>query len=188
MIEWLVFIIVSWLAADFIAGLFHWWEDTYLTQSDSFIGRLIGGPNQLHHMDQYAFLKGSYWKRNYTTIVPSLVAMLICLAFEPLLNGWLTMLFLSQANQIHALSHSKGRNGWLVVLMQRLYIFQSPKHHSVHHRNPFHVRYCVMTPILNPVLDAVSFWRVLEFFVLAVFWIPPRLNHGLKFDMVPEDT
>jgi len=177
MTNWFVFICLSWLAADFIAGFFHWWEDTYLTQSDSFIGRLIGGPNQLHHANQYAFLKGSYWERNYTTIVPSLAAMLFCLAFEPLRDGWLTMLFLSQANQIHALAHSKSRNGWLVVMMQRLYIFQSPKHHSEHHRNPFHVRYCVMTPILNPVLDAIYFWRVLEIFVLACFWIPPRTNH-----------
>ena len=174
MLAWTVFIALSWLAADFIAGFFHWWEDTYLEQSDSFVGRLIGGPNQLHHANQYAFLKGNYWERNYTTIIPSLIAMGICLACAPLRDGWLTMLFLSQANQIHALAHNESKNGWLVTFMQRIYVFQSPKHHAEHHRNPFHVRYCVMTPILNPVLDAMQFWRGCEA-VLRCFGVR-RLN------------
>ena len=178
MVNALVFVVVSWLAADFIAGLFHWWEDTYVTQSDSFVGRLIGGPNQLHHADQYAFLKGSYWQRNYTTIIPSIVAMAICLAFEPLRNGWLSMLFLSQANQVHAWSHSKPTNGWLIRLLQRACVFQSPKHHAEHHRNPFHVRYCVMTPILNPTLDAIGFWRALEHIVFFLTGINPRAQNG----------
>lgn len=177
MIAWILFIIGSWLLADFIAGVFHWWEDSYLTQSDSFLGRLIGGPNQLHHADQYAFLKGTYWQRNYTTIVPSLIAMLLCLCFEPIKNGWLCMLFLSQANQIHAWAHSKKSNGWIIRGMQRLAILQSPRHHSEHHRNPFHVRYCVMSPLLNPILDAIGFWRGLEFFGRMFFGVKPRVNH-----------
>jgi hypothetical protein len=178
MVNLLVYIVVSWLAADFIAGLFHWWEDTYLSHSDSILGRLIGGPNQLHHADQYAFLKGSYWQRNYTTIVPSFVAMAICLSFEPLRNGWLSMLFLSQANQVHAWSHSKPTNGLLVRFLQRACVFQSPKHHAEHHRNPFHVRYCVMTPILNPLLDAIGFWRALEDIISFVTGINPRTQNG----------
>ena len=178
MVNMSIYIIASWLAADFIAGLFHWWEDTYLSHSDSILGRLIGGPNQLHHADQYAFLKGTYWQRNYTTIVPSFVAMVACLAFEPLRNGWLSMLFLSQANQVHAFSHSKAKNGWLVRFMQNACVFQSPKHHAEHHRNPFRVRYCVMTPVLNPVLDAIKFWRALELIGLVFIGVVPRVNHG----------
>ena len=176
MIALILFIILSWLAADFIAGLFHWWEDSYLTDSDTLLGRLIGAPNQLHHANQYAFLDGSYWGRNSTTIIPSMIALALCLAFEPIRDGWLAMLFLSQANQVHAWAHSKGKNGLLVGTLQRIGILQSCKHHAKHHRNPFHVRYCVMSPVLNPILDAVGFWRWLEYVVWITLGIEARKN------------
>jgi hypothetical protein len=178
LIAWILFIIASWLLADFIAGVFHWWEDTYLTQSDSFLGRLIGGPNQLHHANQYAFLQGSYWHRNYTTIIPSMIALVLCLRFEPIRSGWLAMLFVSQANQIHAWAHSKGRNFWLIDELQWIGLLQSCKHHSEHHRSPYHVRYCVMSPVLNPLLDGIGFWRGLEYIGFIVTGIRPRDNHA----------
>jgi ubiquitin-conjugating enzyme E2 variant len=173
-IEWILIIILSFLAADFIAGVFHWWEDSYLDQDTPIFGRLIGGPNQLHHSDQYAFLQGSYWYRNYTTIIPSIVACGACLCFDATQDAWLTFLFLSQANQIHAWGHSKGKNGWLVSMAQRCGILQSCKHHAEHHRSPYHIRYCVMSPILNPILDAIGFWRYIEYVVFVTTRIEAR--------------
>ena len=178
LIAWIVYIIASWLAADFIAGVFHWWEDTYLTQSDSFLGRLIGGPNQLHHSSPSAFLMGSYWHRNYTTIIPSMIALALCLCFEPIRSGWLTMLFVSQANQIHCFAHSGRRNPAWVMILQRVGIFQSARHHNLHHGSPFEVRYCVMSNYLNWILDGSGFWRALEYIGFIVTGIRPRENHA----------
>ena len=177
LIAWILFIIASWLVADFIAGVFHWWEDSYLTQSDSFLGRLIGGPNQLHHSAPTAFLMGSYWHRNYTTIIPSMIAFALCLCFEPIRNGWLTMLFISQANQIHCFGHQGKRNPVLVRWLQRVGIFQSVKHHGLHHRSPYAIRYCVMSNYLNWILDGSGFWRGLEYIGFIVTGIKPRENH-----------
>jgi ubiquitin-conjugating enzyme E2 variant len=173
-IEWILFIILSFLAADFIAGVFHWWEDSYLDQDTPIFGRLIGGPNQLHHSDQYAFLKHSYWQRNSLTIIASMLACGACLCFDATQDAWLTFLFLSQANQIHAWGHSKGKNGWLVSMAQRIGLLQSCKHHAEHHRSPYHIRYCVMSPMLNPILDAIGFWRYIEYVVFVTTRIEAR--------------
>ena len=156
------FVVLSFAAADFIAGFFHWWEDTYLDQNTPILGRLIGGPNKFHHAAPQAFLQGGYWQRNYTTIVPALIAFALCLCFEMLRPAWLTCLFLTQANQIHAWAHSKGNTPRFVELLQATGFLQSPKHHAEHHRSPFAVKYCVMSDWLNPFLDALGLWRRLE--------------------------
>ena len=166
MITWLAYILGSWLLADFIAGLFHWWEDSYLSQDTPLLGNLIGGPNSLHHSSPTAFLRGSYWHRNYTTIIPAAIACGVCLWFGHWL--WLTMAFLTQANQIHCYGHQGKRNPVWVRWLQSVGIFQSVKHHGLHHRSPFAIRYCVMSNYLNWVLDGSGFWRGLEYVVFVV--------------------
>jgi len=178
MIAWIVYIIASWLLADFIAGVFHWWEDTYISQDTPLIGKLIGGQNALHHSSPTAFLRGSYWQRNYTTIIPSMIAFALCLCFEPIRNGWLTMLFVSQANQIHCFAHLGRRNPVWVMILQRIGIFQSAKHHNKHHGSPYEIRYCVMSNCLNWILDGSRFWRGLEYIGFIVTGIKPRENHA----------
>ena len=103
MIAWLVYIIGSWLLADFIAGVFHWLEDSYFDADTPIVGKLVGGPNKMHHASPTAFLLGSYWHRNYTTIIPAAIACVVCLWLGHWL--WLTMAFLTQANQIHCYGH-----------------------------------------------------------------------------------
>jgi ubiquitin-conjugating enzyme E2 variant len=176
MISWIGFIVVSWLVADFVAGAFHWFEDRYLDQNTPILGKFIGGPNKYHHKFPTGFLQGSYWGRNSTTILPSLAALVLCLVFEALRDGWLFCLFISQANQIHAWAHSKGKTNCAVEMLQSTGIFQSPKHHADHHRSPFEIKYCVMSDLLNPFLDTIQFWRGCE----AVLWCfgIRRLNDG----------
>jgi ubiquitin-conjugating enzyme E2 variant len=39
---------------------------------------------------------------------------------------------------------------------------QSPRHHGRHHSGAKDSYYCVVTNVLNPVLEKVNFWRRLE--------------------------
>ena len=174
MTSWIGWIVLSYLAADFIAGAFHWFEDRYLDELTPILGRLVGGPNKMHHEQPMAMAEGGYWYRNYTTIVPAAIGCGLCFIVPGWFWGWLTFAFLTQANEIHAWAHQKGRVNWFIEALQTTGIIQDPKHHGTHHKAPFEVRYCVMSNWLNPFLDGIGFWRGCE---LVLFWFGLRVRY-----------
>lgn len=174
MLEWLGGAVAAWMLADFVAGVIHWAEDRYARPDWPVLGPLVAQPNLLHHSDPQAFLAGGYWWRNSTTLAPAALAMIAAwLCGAP---WWLqlSLLFTSQANEIHAWSHRKGRLPRLVELCQESGILQSAKHHGLHHKSPHEVRYCVLSNWLNPWLDAFDFWGRVERGLEFVFNITPR--------------
>lgn len=158
----MVTLIAAWVFADFMSGFFHWIEDRYLRDHWPIIGKYVAQPNSLHHSEPTAFLAGSYWHRNYTSIIPA--AVLAAVAAYCGAPAWLVLsfVFLTQANEIHCWGHRKGKLPAVIVLAQETGIIQSTKHHSLHHKSPHEVRYCVMTNWLNPWLDALGFWTAME--------------------------
>lgn len=162
MLELIGTLVVAWMAADLLAGFWHWLEDRYFDVRWPIVGQYIAKPNELHHEQPTAFIYQSYWSRNWTTIVPAGLALLLALAVGAPPVVLLTLLFVSQANEIHAWAHSKGRVSEWIVRLQMTGIFQSPAHHAEHHRSPFEIRYCVMSDWLNPWLDHLQVWRRLE--------------------------
>lgn len=172
MLQFIGWILSCYLAADLLAGFWHWLEDRYFDVTWPWIGKYIAKPNELHHEQPTAFLFQSYWSRNWTTIVPASVAFLlsfpnpICLVF----------VFASQANEVHAWAHSKGKVSRWVAILQETGLFQSPLHHGQHHRSPFAVKYCVMSDWLNPILDALQVWRALEAVVEVLTGIKPKVD------------
>ncbi|QDV26726.1 fatty acid desaturase CarF family protein [Aureliella helgolandensis] len=163
-------IVASYLAADLLAGFWHWLEDRYFEETWPIVGKYIAKPNSLHHEQPTAFLFQSYWKRNWTTILPAAVAF-ACSLWHPIA---LVFVFVSQANEIHAWAHNKGKVSPLIAAIQETGILQSPKHHAEHHRSPFAIRYCVMSDLLNPILDYFQFWRKLEGLLETATGIRPK--------------
>lgn len=150
------YLVTCWIAADFLSGVFHWLEDRYARESWPIIGKYIAAPNELHHRQPSAFLAGSYWKRNWTTLAATLPFFVLLFP-----GKWcLVLLFASQANEIHAWAHQRC-GGWVRVF-QSTGILQSSREHGLHHHSPYAVRYCVMSDWLNPILDELKFWRFLE--------------------------
>jgi hypothetical protein len=159
MLETIGYILICWLAADFMSGFWHWLEDRYFDTEWPVIGQYIAKPNQLHHAQPAAFTKGSYWYRNYTTIVPAMTVG----SLAALCECWMLTLvcaMVSQANEIHSWAHQRCNS--VIRLFQETGVIQSPNHHGQHHHDPFEIKYCVMTNWLNPFLDAVGFWRSAE--------------------------
>lgn len=155
------YVVTAYLTADLVTGIFHWWEDRYAKPNWPVLGPFIAEPNELHHRQPTAFLAGSYLQRNWSTLIPTLCIAGVCLAVGSL--WWaLVFLFASQANEIHALAHRFGKVGTVVKLLQDASLIQSPRHHAEHHRSPHQVRYCVMSPVWNPFLDALKVWQGLE--------------------------
>jgi hypothetical protein len=162
-------LLTSWLMADLIAGAFHWWEDQYVDDKWPILGKLVGAPNQQHHAYPLAFTRQGYWQRNWTTIVPAVFG--IVLSYQ---SPWwcLTFAFVSQANEIHCWSHT--RCNWFIRMWQETGILQHPQSHGRHHRAPFDCRYCVMSDMVNPFLDAFKFWWTIEGAVHLLFGIRSR--------------
>jgi ubiquitin-conjugating enzyme E2 variant len=160
-------IVACWLSADFLSGLWHWIEDRYFEEQWPIIGKHIAKPNTLHHAQPTAFLDQGYFSRNWTTFLPAAAVALVV----AVIWGWcwtlLILAFVSQANEVHAFAHRRVQWRWIRGL-QEFGLFQSPRHHAVHHKDPFNVKYCVMSDWVNPILDAVRFWQACEYLLACV--------------------
>jgi ubiquitin-conjugating enzyme E2 variant len=165
----LLSLVSAWLMADFMSGIFHWFEDRYGVESWPVIGPLVVSPNIMHHSQPRAFLDQSVWSRNWTTVVPSLSAAAVAWYTGA---HWLATAFalLATANEVHAWAHQKCSRP--IRALQMLGVFQSQEQHASHHAKPFDRNYCVMSDWMNPVLQAAGFWSAAEA-LLAVFGVRP---------------
>ena len=165
------FVLVCWLAADFLSGFWHWAEDRYFRSHWPVIGKYIAIPNDRHHEKPAEFLRDGYWQRNYTTMIPA--GLLFAMAAP---SWWaLIFVFVSQANEVHAFAHKKASK-WVRTL-QEMGVLQCPRHHGVHHRAPNNSHYCVMSNWLNPLLDRLKFWQGMECFL---GWLGVRIKKELR--------
>lgn len=166
-----LYLVLAILVADLLTGIFHWWEDRYGNPDWPIIGKYIIQPNIRHHKDPMSFCKGNYWTRNWTTIIPSLL-----LSFIFYLMGYyffsLVFVFASQSNEIHCWEHTKTNR--LIRLLQNYNILQNKKTHALHHKRPYDTNYCVMTMVVNPVLNQIYFWYWLETIMYYITGIKPR--------------
>ncbi len=81
----------------------------------------------------------------------------------------------ANANQIHKWAHrAPHENGWLVTRLQRLKILQTQAHHAKHHAGRRDTHYCSVTNFLNPILEELEFWTLLERFNARVFKLARR--------------
>lgn len=163
--------LAAWLMADFLSGVFHWWEDRYGVESWPVIGPIIVSPNVLHHAQPTAFLKGGFFTRNWTTFAPALA---FAAAAWWLGSPWWTLvgLCVAMGNEVHAWAHQKCSRR--IRGLQMLGLLQSQEQHAIHHRDPFDKNYCVMTDYLNPVLSAIRFWEGMEAAIGRLFNVWPN--------------
>lgn len=156
-------IIIGWLLADLLAGIFHWWEDRCGRESWPIIGPWLVSPNRLHHIKPTAFLATSFFARNRALFV---VAGLIGGALMWWLGPSVLLVTMTIGGalsaEIHAWTHKPSKMPKAIRVLQETGFFQSPKHHAGHHRPPQDKRYCPITDWLNPTLDALKVWDRME--------------------------
>ena len=169
-------IILVILAVDFGSGLLHWLEDSYGQPHWPITGKWITAPNILHHQAPNAFTKNS-WLRSAAVLLV-IGAVIIGIAWLVGMLTWQFLLFVAigiNANEIHKWNHlPRKRRGKLVVALQDARLLQSAKHHGKHHAGSKDTHYCVVTNLLNPVLDAIQFWHGLEWFIVRLLGVSKR--------------
>ena len=160
-----------WIAADFITGIIHWWEDAYGNPNWKIIGKYIVEPNLVHHKQPNKLLEGSYWTRiNTSFFAAAIIGMILYLLG---LHSWqiiVGLLFCIQGNEIHAMSHRPDKTtSRLVRFLQKTGLFQSKKMHRWHHKAPYDTNFCIMSDFVNPTLNKIQFWKKLEHLILKIF-------------------
>jgi ubiquitin-conjugating enzyme E2 variant len=171
-------LLLGWLMADLLSGLFHWWEDRAAEVAWPVIGPAIVAPNRLHHIDVLAFTRTGVISRN-------LIVWLVVIVMS---GVWLmvtgpTLVWASASigglviNEVHRMAHLPASAGPVARLLQEVGAFQSPRHHAGHHRAPSDRRYCILTDWLNPWLDAAGLWSGLEW---ALARVGMRPNEGTR--------
>ncbi len=169
-------IVLIVLAADFVTGFVHWLEDSYGSPEWPLIGKHVIEPNILHHHQPTAFTENSWFESARVPLALGAVALSASAALGAL--SWQQFLFVAisvNANEVHKWNHlPKRKRGWLVNGLQKLRILQTQKHHAKHHGGAKNVNYCVITNLLNPVLETIGFWRTLERAIELVLGVKKR--------------
>lgn len=167
-------IIACVLIADFIAGFGHWFEDTYGLPTWPLVGKHVIEPNINHHRKPTAMVKeGSFVDRNFQPCLLMGVA-LIPIWCAGLLNWqcFVVAFVVGFSNQIHGWTHGGNRNP-AVRILQDMALLQTPVYHAKHHKPPYAIRFCVITHVVNTVLDGARFWRGLEY-LISCFGVHPK--------------
>jgi ubiquitin-conjugating enzyme E2 variant len=76
-------------------------------------------------------------------------------------------------NQTHKASHQVSQPAVVKTLMNAG-VLLSPKKHRVHHTGDHGLGYCITTGWCNPFLDAINFWRAVEFVISSATGAIPR--------------
>jgi ubiquitin-conjugating enzyme E2 variant len=166
------------LAVDFVSGLVHWIEDTFWDENTPVVGRWVVRPNVLHHENGSAFL-GNNWLQSSWDLLLLAVLVVVVAAASGLLcwQVWLFAFVGANANQVHKWAHLPPRKVPLVVRwLQRARVLLSFEHHANHHRHHKNSHYCVITNVMNPILDAARFWRLMEVTFVPLFGTSRRTD------------
>lgn len=153
---------LGWFAADLIAGIVHWLEDRVLSP-DTFGLRRVIAAQRRHHALPLAFAERGVLARNGTTwLAAGAISLAWALLFGLSVAWAFATLGGAMASQAHFYAHCPRKAGRFVRVLQEIGLLQSPKHHAGHHRPPNALRFCPLTDLLNPVLDALDLWTRLE--------------------------
>jgi ubiquitin-conjugating enzyme E2 variant len=159
----IAYVFGSLVLVDFITGVLHWAEDTWTAPGRSkLLDKWVVRDNIEHHRRPGTIRAGNYWATNRVCIaLAAVVAIVMVLFHVQAWQAYFIVALLSQSNQVHLWAHCA--NPPLVIRwLQRFGLLQSTAHHAQHHKRPYANRYCTTTNYLNPMLDAIAFWRGLE--------------------------
>jgi ubiquitin-conjugating enzyme E2 variant len=176
-------ILLAYLLADFVSGVFHWMGDTWGSTDMPILGQAFIKPFREHHVDQLEITRHDFLEVNGNNCIISLPFALGA-HFIPFHHGETWSIFavsfvasfvmwIFATNQFHKWSHMDDAPG-VVAWLQRVHLILPPVHHSVHHTAPYSKYYCITVGWLNQPLSAIDFFGRLERVITRLTGAVPR--------------
>ena len=171
---WLIVFAVplGMVAGDFVSGLVHWLADTYGSEQTPLVGANFIKWFRLHHVYPKDICTHNFIATNGNTciIAAPLVALCLPIVWDEEVSATrafivLTTLLMTATtvatNQFHKWAHEDAPSH-AARLLQRAHLILRPRHHSLHHTEPFQTDYCIANGWLNPLLEKIKFFGRLE--------------------------
>jgi hypothetical protein len=166
----------AYLASDLVSGMVHWAGDTIGDERVPFLGPNFIKPFRVHHTDQLAITRHDFVETNGNNCIlmlgPLGVAYLVMPDRESF--GFFTSTFVAfmslfavATNQFHKWAH-QATSPRVARWLQSAGLILSTRHHAIHHAAPHDRHYCITVGWLNPLLNAVRFFRAAEWFIARV--------------------
>ena len=170
------------LAAEFAAGLVHWFEDAYVREDTPLIGGFVGRPNTIHHHFPRYLTRHNWWQSSWDLVLLAAGLVVGAGCFGLLTwHVWLFAMLAANANEFHKWEHrTRKENGRIISFLQDIKLLQTAKHHALHHTDPKNSHYCTITNVLNPVLDTLRFWDGLEWLLAKTIRLHRRPDTSVR--------
>lgn len=186
-IYFVINVVLGYLFADLLLGVYHWIKDTYFGPFTPIIGRKFIWGSRLHHIRPKYVTQIS----DYNLVKESSLWTLTWMApvfFIFGFNSFNATIFtiISINDVVHKYAHlNDGKRPKIATFLQKIGIFQGYNEHHQHHTMPFEINYCPITPYVNVVLEKYNFWRKLEHIIEYLIGVKPR---NKEYDFVEDDT
>ncbi len=173
-------LIPAFLLADWISGFVHWFFDTFGDENTIFFGPHVISAFREHHVLPRKICEHGYIEANGNTfILGTLFGGLFLFLVNrfpesPLLTWPLAFLQMVsvisvQTNHVHKWAHlDPAQLSAPVRLLQKTGLILSPTHHRLHHQGKFDSNFCILSGVMDPLLERIAFWPRLKRLFLFV--------------------
>jgi hypothetical protein len=176
---------VAIFVADFVSGLLHWAFDTYFSDRNSSVKRMVVLVRE-HHIYPDRIFRYSVWREAgllswfgvLLAAAPYGVALLAGGVPGPLrwalvLTGLVMCEEITFMLEFHKAGHRKKR-GRLVRGLQKARLLLTPDHHLQHHAGQHDSHYCLINGVADDTLGRLGAFRALEAAIRGITGVRAR--------------
>jgi hypothetical protein len=168
--------------ADLSTAIVHWFEDTYLDpKGNILIISWIARDNEIHHKDPRKMVKTPWYILIRVTFFISLITVLSIYIFDSRCFHMYKYLYITWAfmgtfsNIVHKWSHMyRSEIPYFIYFLQKCNIICDHRHHAHHHFIDSTMRYGVIFPVTNYLVDSIKIFRIFEGIIYILFRIVPN--------------
>lgn len=164
----IVAFLVGMVVADLCTGFGHFFADNFGSVDTPILGHVLIYRFRQHHDLPQLICQGDFREINgglclLMLPIPAAYALLggPDATFASVIFGFFMLgaaIFGAGTNQVHRWAHDV-RVPKVVALLQRSGLLLSKKRHSIHHRAPYHLHFCITNGLINPLLDRTRLWH-----------------------------